>query len=150
MSFTPTGVFEDNRLIIVVTKFDQVRESESEDYTEEDSTGEEITEERVKAATCEFVSKVCQGAKISPDNVIPLSGRWAYHARMLANCHPHEPAYRTYRRNVEKSLGEVPNATCGQEENPSQSFVNLEDHELSAKLEKASGIAMLETRYFQI
>lgn len=65
---------------------------------------------------------------------------------MLANCHPHEPAYRTYRKNVEKSLDEVPNATCGQEERPSTSFVKLEDHELSAMLEEASGIAMLEAR----
>ena len=55
MSFTCTGVFEDKRLVIVVTKFDQVHESELEDYTEEDSTGDEITEERVKAATCESV-----------------------------------------------------------------------------------------------
>ena len=146
MSFTCTGVFEDKRLVIVVTKFDQVHESKLEDYTEEDSTGDEITEERVKAAACESVSKVCHGAEISPDNVIPVSGKWAYHARMLANCLPHEPAYHTYRKNVEESLDKVPNATCGQEERPSTSFVNLEHHELSAKLEEASRITMLEAR----
>ena len=141
-----TGVFEDNRLIIVITKFDLVHVSQSEDYNEEETTEkitEEITEEKVKAATCLYVSKACQGARISPANVIPVSGRWAFHARMLAVNRKHESSRRKCRQNVERCLAEVPSPTCGQEERPS---TRLEDKELSAKLEIASGIANLEVR----
>ena len=137
-----TGVFEDNRLIIVITKFDLVHVSQSEDYNEEEIT-EEITEEKVKAATCLYVSRACQGARISPANVIPVSGRWAFHARMLAMNRQHESSRRRCRQNVEKCLAEVPSPTCGQEEKPS---TRLEDNELSTKLEIASGIANLEVR----
>lgn len=137
-----TGVFEDNRLIIVITKFDLVHVSQSEDYSEEEVT-EEITEEKAKAATCLYVSKVCQGARISAANVIPVSGRWAFHARMLARNCQHESSRRKCRQNVERCLAEVPSPACGQEERQS---TRLEDNELSAKLEIASGIANLEVR----
>ena len=153
-----TGIFDDNRLIIVITKFDLVRVSQSEDYTEEETTediteeiveetAEEITEDKVKEAACLSVSNACHGAKISPDNVIPVSGRWAFHARMLARSHPGSTNHKRCRQIVMKCLGEVCDLTCGQGEKPSTSLVKLEDHELSARLEEFSGIANLEVRY---
>ena len=143
-----TGVFDDNRLIIVITKFDLVRVSQSEDITEEitEDPAEEITEDKVKEATCLSVSKACDGARISPDNVIPVSGRWAYQARMLAKVDPESPNHKKFRQIVVKGL-EVCDLTCGQGEKPSTSLVKLGDHELSTKLEGFSGITNLEARY---
>ena len=154
-----TGIFADNCLIVVITKFDLVRVSQSEDYTEEETSEdvtEEITEDKVKEATCLFVSNACDGAKISPANVIPVSGRWAYHARMLAyharmlaGSHPESKNHKKCRQTVVKCLqsDEVCDLTCGQGEELSTSLFKLEDHELSAKLEELSGIANLEVRY---
>ena len=142
-----TGVFDDNRLIIVITKFDLVRVSQSEDITEEtEDPAEEITEDKVKEATCRSVSNACYGARISPDNVIPVPGTWAYHARMLAKVNLQSRNREKLRKIVVKGL-EVCDITCGQGEKPSTSLVKLGDHELSAKLEGFSGITNLEARY---
>ena len=133
-----TGVFEGNRLIIVITKFDQQSGS-----AELSDTNEEITEEEAKEKTCQFVCEICPSAKISHDDVLPVSGRWAYHARMLANSSKCEPTHNRCQSNVRKCLADVPNRTCGQGEDP---YANLEDSNLSAELEKASGITVLEAR----
>ena len=92
-----TGIFGDNRQMVVITKFDLVRVSQLEDYSEE-----ETTEDEVKEAACLSVSYACDGAKISPDNVIPVSGRWAFHARMLARSMEGPPARDWY--NINKQL----------------------------------------------
>ena len=142
-----TGVFQGNRLIIVITQFDQVSGS-----AELSDTDEEITEETVKKQTCQFVHKACPGVKFSPDDVLLVSGRWAYHARMLAATPPHGPtqcAHDGFQARVKRLLRDVPNSTCGQGEDPNVSFDKLGDAELSAKLEEASGIATLEARYFK-
>ena len=142
-----TGVFQGNRLIIVITQFDQVSGS-----AELSDTDEEITEEGVKKQTCQFVHKACPGVKFSPDDVLLVSGRWAYHARMLAVTPPHGPtqcAHDKCQGIVKRLLRDVPNSTCGQGEYPTVSFDKLGGDELSAKLEEASGIATLEARYFK-
>ena len=142
-----TGVFQSNRLIIVITQYDQVSGS-----SELSDTDEEITEEGVKKQTCQFVHKACPGVKFSPDDVLLVSGRWAYHARMLAVTPPHGPTQRAnekFQATVKRLLRDVPNTTCGQGEDPTVSFDKLGGDELSAKLEEASGIATLEARYFK-
>ena len=143
-----TGVFDDNRLIIVITKFDLVRVSQSRCITEQTTPdpAEEITEDKVKEETCLSVSKACDGAKISPDNVIPVSGNWAFHARMLAKLNPQSSKYELVRKIVVRDL-EVCHETCGQGEKPSTSLVRLGDHKLSTKLEEFSGITNVEARY---
>ena len=138
--FFLTGVFRDNRVIIVITKFDLVNQSFDED---------EVTEGKVKEQTCQFVAKACPGATILPDDVLPVSGRWAYNARMLANTGPEEPNHNRCQTAVKNCLRHVPNATCGQGEDPNMSLDKLGDDVLSAKLEEASGIIALEERYFQ-
>ena len=136
------GVFEGNRLIIVITKFDQ--QSGSADLSD---TWVKITENDVKEQTCQFVRKICPTAKISHDDVLPVSGRWAYHARMLASTPRHHAMHSKYEENVKKCLCAGPNPTRGQEEDLYTSLDEYEDHELSKKLEEASGITMLEERY---
>ena len=140
--FFLTGVFRDNRVIIVITKFDLVNQSS-------DSDDDEVTAGKVKEETCKFVSKACPGATILPDDVLPVSGWWAYNARMLANTAPEEPIHNRCQANAKKCLRDVPNATRGQGEDPNMSLDKLGDDELSAKLEEASGIITLEERYFQ-
>ena len=140
--FFLTGVFRDNRVIIVITKFDLVNQSS-------DSDEDEVTEEKVKEETCQFVSKACPGATILPDDVLPVSGKWAYNARMLANTGPEEPNHHRCQTIVKSCLCNVPNATRGQGEDPNMSLDKLGDDVLSAKLEEASGIIALEERYFQ-
>lgn len=136
-----TGVFEGNRLIIVITKFDQQSGS-----AELSDTNEEITEEEAKAKTCQFVCEICPSAKISHDDVLPVSGRWAYHARMLASTPQHYPMYSRYKKNVKMCLCVSLNPTCGQEEDLYTCLDEYEDHELSKKLEEVSGVTKLEER----
>ena len=136
------GVFEGNRLIIVITKFDQQSES-----AELSDTEEEITQEVAKEQTCQFVREIYPSAKISHDDVLPVSGRWAYHARMLASSRPHHALHSRYQDNVKKCLLIAPNPIRGQGEDSHTSLDEFEDNELSTKLENVSGIAVLEERY---
>ena len=140
--FFLTGVFHDNRVIIVVTKFDEVNRSSDPDE-------DEVTEEKVKEEACQFVCEACPGAAISPGDVLPVSGWWAYNARMLANTGPQVPTHNRCLVAVKKCLHEVPNSTCGQGEDPNMSLDKLGYDELCAKLEEASGIVTLEARYFK-
>ena len=133
-----TGVFQGSRLIIVVTKFDCINEHSD--------TDDEITDEHVKEQTCQIIRKACPGAKISHDDVLLVSGWWAYNARMLANTGPQLPTHYDRQAAVKKCLHDVSNLTCGQGENPDK----LTDKELSDKLEEASGIGTLEARYSKI
>ena len=137
-----TGVSKGTRLIIVVTKFDQAIQS-AEDF----DLYEEITEEKVKKQVCQLVHKTC-GVEFSNDDVLVVSGIWAYNARMLANTGPEVPTHDRYQKSVKNCLCDVPNATCGQGEDPCMSLDKVGDDVLSAKLEEASGIITLEERYF--
>ena len=122
----------------MITQFD--RPSWSGDLSD---TEEEISEEEAKEKTCQFVRKICPSAKISHDDVLPVSGKWAYHARMLANSSPWELTHYRCQSNVRKCLADVPNRMCAQGEDP---YAVLEDSKLSTELEKASGITVLEAR----
>ena len=142
-----TGVFKGNRLIIVVTKFDLAL-----NLAKDADPPEEMTEEKVKKKVYQFVHKNC-GVEFSSDDVLVVSGSWAYNARMLDMTPPYgdgptQQAHQKYLNAVKKCLRDVPNATCGQGEDPNMSLDKLGDDELSAELEKASGIITLEARYF--
>ena len=145
-----TGVSKDNRLIIVVTKFDQVILLSKDSDTCEEMTEEIVTEEEMKKQACQFVHKAC-GVEFSNDDVLVVFGIWAYYARMLAMTPPYGPtliAHRRYQAIAKKYLCDVPNTTRGQGEDPNMSLDKLGDDVLSAKLEEASGIITLEERYF--
>jgi len=133
------GVFEDRRLVIVVTQFDRT--------VEPDDTDEGITVEKVQEKVCQSVRKACPDVNISVDDVLPLSGLWAYHARMLAMSHPDEREYSKYRRKAEKYLSDYQSFPCGQGENQSTCLRNQSDDELATKLLDISRFASLEGRY---
>ena len=135
------GVFEDRRLIIVVTHFDRTAEP--------DGIDEGITVEKVQEKVCQSVRKACPDVKISVDDVLPLSGLWAYHARMLAMSHPDKPEYSLYRKSVERSLSHYRSLPCGQGESPSACLTKLSDDQLVKALLDSSGFASLEERYVQ-
>ena len=140
-------MFKGSRLIIVVTKFDQAIES-----AKRSDPPEEMTEEKVKKQVFQFVHRAC-GVEFSNDDVLVVSGWWAYNARMLDMTPPYgdgpsQLTHKRYQDAVKRCLHDVPNATCGQGEDPNMSLDKLGDDELSAKLEKASGIVTLEERYF--
>ena len=132
----PAGVFEDRRLIIVVTKFDQI--------IEPDGTGEEITVEQVQEAVCQSVSEACPNVKISVDDVLPLSGMWAYNARMLAISHADEPGYTACRDCVVRILSN--HSPCGQGESPSSYLSKRSDDQLVVQLMDISRLSSLEER----
>ena len=137
--FLFTDVFQGNRLIVVITKFDEQLAD----------TDEEITEGEVKDETCQFVHEACAGVELSPNNVLPVSGKWAYNARMLAMTAPQKPTHYKYRDMVKKCLQNLSNQACGEGEKLSKILDELPGDELSAKLEEASGITTLEARYSQ-
>ena len=136
------GVFEDRRLITVVTQFDRTVEPDGIDE-------EEITVEKVQEKVCQSVREACPDVKISVDDVLPLSGLWAYHARMLAMSHPDKPEYSLYRKSVERSLSRYRSLPCGQGESPSACLTKLSDDQLVKALLDSSGFASLEARYVQ-
>ena len=128
----------------MITKFDEQSKSAQLSDTEEEITG------KVKEQTCQFVREACAGVDISPDDVLPVSGRWAYHARMLAMTPPKHPNNNRCRANVKTCLRDVQGQPCGEGEKLSTSLDVLSDDVLIAKLEEASGITTLEARYSQV
>ena len=130
-------MFEDERLIIVVTQFDVA--------TQPDDSGEDIPAEEVQEDVCQFVSEACPDVKMSRDDVLPLSGLWAYNARMLT-CHPDGRQHSTYRTSVERSLSICPSIPRGEGESRS-SFLGARDDELAEKLLEFSLLNSLEARY---
>ena len=134
--FLFAGIFENKRLIIVVTCFDRLLVP--------DGTGEEITAQKVQEHVCQSIKKACPHAKISCDDVLPLFGLWAYHARMLATCHPEEPGYTQCRECVEYCLSQYQSLPRGQGESQSSCLSELSGDELAKQLLDVSGFASLE------
>ena len=137
------GVFEDRRLIIVVTKFDRT--------VDPDDTDEKITVEKVQEKVCLSVREACPDAKISFDDVVPLSGLWAFQAQMLAMSQPDdEDGYRRHRDRVVRSLSQYQPFPCGQGESLGSALAKQSDDQLVQALVDASGLAGLKERYVTI
>ena len=132
------GVFEDRRLIIAVAQFDRTIQL--------DDTNEEITVEDVREKVHQLVSEACPDVTISCDDVLPLSGLWAYSARMLMS-HPNGPEHSKYRRNAESYLRQYQSLPGGQGESQSSSLTSRNDDELVEQLLDVSRFASLEARY---
>jgi len=132
------GVFEDRRLIVVVTQFDKTMEP--------DGSGEEITVKKVQEEVCQSVREACPDVNISCDDVLPLSGLWAYHARMLT-CQSDELEHRRCRKEVERCLQNYHSLPRGQGESVSSGLTVQKDDELAKTLLDASEFASLEARF---
>ena len=136
--FLCAGILEGRRLIIVVTQFDRTYGP--------NNTGEEITVQEVYEKVCQLVSEACPDVKISCDDVLPVSGLWAYNARMLMS-HPDGPEHDNYRRSVEWYLPQCQSLPCGQGQSWSSYFTDKSDDELAKQLLDVSGLASIEERY---
>jgi len=136
--FLCAGILEGRRLIIVVTQFDRTYGP--------NNTGEEITVQEVYEKVCQLVSEACPDVKISCDDVLPVSGLWAYNARMLMS-HPDGPEHDNYRRSVEWCLPQCQSLPCGQGQSWSSYFTDKSDDELAKQLLDVSGLASIEERY---
>lgn len=132
------GIFEDRRIIIVVTQFDQA-------YMP-NNTSEEITVQKVYKKVDQLVSEACPNVKISHDDVLPVSGLWAYNARMLMS-HPDGPEHDSYRRSVEWCLSLYPSLPSGQGQSRSSYFTGESDDKLAKQLLDVSGLDSIEERY---
>jgi len=138
------GVFEDRRLIIVVTQFDRTVEPDGIDE-------EEITVEKVQEKVCQSVREACPDAKISFDDVVPLSGLWAFQAQMLAMSQPDdEDGYRRHRDRVVRSLSKYQPFPCGQGESLGSALAKQSDDQLVQALLDASGLAGLKERIHNV
>jgi len=129
------GVFEDRRLIIVVTKFDQTNPPYDTDPT---------SVETVYKKVCELVSKACPDATIRCDDVLPLSGLWAFSAQMLMS-HTCGPEHN-YRRMAEQVLSQYQSVPCGEDESKSSCLTKKKDDELAKKLLSLSKFGSLKAR----
>ena len=107
---------------------------------------EEITVEKVHRRVQQLVSKACPDVTLSVDDVLPLSGLWAFNARMLMS-HPDGPEHDIYRRNVVWCLTQNQSLPSGQHESRSSCFLGKTDDELAKQLLDVSGFARLEARY---
>lgn len=122
----------------MVTQFDRT-------YTPNNPRGE-ITVQEVYAKVHQLVSEACPHVKISRDDVLPVSGLWAYNARMLIS-HPDGPERDNYRRSVEWYLSQCQSLPCGQGESRISHFTRKSDDELAKQLLDVSGLDSIEKRY---
>ena len=118
-------VLQSNRLVVVVTKFDEF-------YTAVDES-QCLSEEEIKSEVCASVTKATGGAQLPKENVIPICGLWAYTAKQLA-CNPHNEELQKKARKYLKKYGEA-------------QAEDIPGSELARLLEKASNIALVEKRY---
>ena len=124
--------------MIVVTQFDRT--------VEPDDTDEGITVEKVQEKVCQSVRKACPDVNISVDDVLPLSGLWAYHARMLT-CQSEELERQRCRQDVERCLQNYRSLPCGLGKSLSSQLTVQNGDEPAKTLLDASEFASLETRY---
>ena len=136
--FLPAGVHKDKRLTIVLTQLDLA--------VQPDESGNQMTAEKVKGKALQFLSEKFPDIQISGDDVLPLSGLWAYNARMLMS-HRDEPQYSMYKKSVEKCLSNCPSLPGGEGESQSSFLARHSDDELARVLLDASQLHTLETRY---
>lgn len=136
-----TGIFKEQRLIVVINKLDEVC-SKSNYYDSEDE--DQLTKADVIKRVQKFIQKVCDCPieDIPKDVIIPLYGMWAYKARMLRK----EPKEAKRRKAVIDILSRRIDQPSGQGEHPEVCYTQRSVTELVEELEECSGILELENR----
>ena len=120
------GVFTDRRLLVVVTHFDVSYTQEMEDQVlSQDQVREEVYK-AVKSATEGTVS-------LTKDDIVLVSGMWAYVARKLLYTHDDDPSLKSEAKDYLMEFGT----------NPS---IAISTQDLAQQLEEASGITSVEQR----
>ena len=129
---TCTGVIEDGRLVIVVTKFD-------ENYTT--TSGKVLDEGEAKKRVASSWLKATNHP-IPLDKIIAVSGLWAHTAQELSKSDPDSRMHSRLKQNAVWYLSTYPDEACGEKEG----FQHHSSEKISEKLKKASGILSLEAR----
>ena len=128
IKFHSAGIFKEGRLIIVMNKLDQI------------TSGENIRER-----VCKYIQdKVChcEAKDIPREAVIPVYGKWAFEARMLAGDQSNER-----KETVAQILSQRSSQPCGQGEDHKKVLVEMPSEDLAKELERISSITILERRY---
>ncbi len=133
-SYIHVGAFNENRLAVVVTKFDTVYDDEQEDVPGEMKT---LASDSISCATEAKIS-------IPSDAIFLVSGMWGVTARLMKSCSPAQES-GIHEKAID-CLSKYPGCPSGQGESKRESLKSLTSSEVAMKLEDASGIALLETR----
>ncbi len=132
---TPTGIFLENRLLIVVTFFDQYFEKytdSSDDDDDDDDNDSPLSEEEVRQKVSNQVLQATDGDySIPEENVIPVCGQWALYSRLFLH-HRSNNEFQTIVKKCFLDYGKPPPS------NPVK---------MAQKLEDVSGIKDMERRY---
>lgn len=128
---THIDIFRDQRLVIAVTHFDHY-------YTSQLEHGK-INAKGIKQAVCSSI-KQAVGETFPEDRVIPISGLWAWAAHQY-RLHPHN---EKMRRRAMRYLQYYDDED---ERVQPESLEAIKPLFIASKLQKASGIDVLEQRY---
>ena len=129
IKFHSAGIFKEGRLIIVMNKLDQI------------TSGEDI-----RKKVCEYIQdKVCrcEAKDIPREAVIPVYGKWAFEARMLAGDQSNDRRKET----VARILSQRSSQPFGQGEDCGKVLAEKPSEDLAKELEQISNITILERRY---
>ena len=124
--FMTSGVFTDRRLLVVVTHFDKSYTQEMEDQVLSQDQVREQVYNAVKGATESTVL-------LTKDDIVLVSGMWAYVARKLLYTHDDDPNLKRRAQNYLMDFGTNPSTA-------------ISTQDLAKQLEEASGITSVEQR----
>ncbi len=139
--FCNADIFNQRRLIVVVTKLDEAKKSSGYHNDDED---ELVDIKSVVEKICKYIQKVCgcSNERIPEDIVIPVFGKWADDARWLAK----KPECKNRIDKVVEILSRSKWQPAGQGETPRSSLSKRSAEWLSEELLKITGIQELEKR----
>ena len=102
--------------------------------------------ENIREKVCKFIQdKVChcEAKDIPREAVIPVYGKWAFEARMLARDQSNDQRKKT----VAQILSQRSSQPFGQGENHEEVLAKKPSEDLAKELEQISNITILERRY---
>ena len=137
----PSAALSDRRLIIGITKFDNIYNSEDEDQVNVEAVKQKIIR-GVAAAT---------GVSVPEDVIIPLCGQWALSdSKLIRQLNSVEdgrvPPGCIHKVIAALERDRVP-LPVGQGQTQEEAVAKLDPKEIVKKLERATGISTMRTRY---
>lgn len=132
-------IFRQKRLIIVVTKLDDVCTSGADDYDDEERLDANDVAEEVH----KFICETCDCSDIPKEVVVPIYGKWAHTARSLAR----DPTCLKKKQQVIKLLEPFSSSELAGQGEGLHSCLHVKSvDELIKELERHSNIVKLEER----
>ena len=134
--YAHSGVIEDGRLVIVVTKFD-------ENYTA--TSGKVLDEEQAKERVASSWLKATNQS-IPLERIIVVAGQWALNAQELRKSASNPSFnYTRHKRHATNCLSMYPGEARGEQEGFDH-LQQMSTEQIAEKLKEASGIVQLEKR----